>query len=67
MLRPGGKVVIALPSFFHDADEDRSIVTRVIDKAQIMGYSLEAGPVLYRRPQAKVGRNICIFEFKSQK
>lgn len=42
VLKPGGKVVIALPF--------------IIDKAKIMGYSLVAGPFLYARPQAKVKR-----------
>lgn len=62
VLKPGGKVVIALPSFFQGKDEDRSIVTHIVDKAQIMGYSLEAGPVMYRRPQVNVGRNIAILK-----
>jgi len=47
ILKPGGKVIIALP--FH------------IDKAKIMGYSLLAGPFPYFRPQAKIKRNIYVF------
>ncbi|MBI3558809.1 methyltransferase domain-containing protein [Candidatus Gottesmanbacteria bacterium] len=49
VLKPNGKVVIALPF--------------IIDKAKIMGYSLVAGPFIYARPQAKIKRNICVFTF----
>lgn len=49
ILKPGGKVVIALPF--------------VIDKAKIMGYSLLSGPFPYYRPQALVRRYIQIFQY----
>jgi tRNA G10 N-methylase Trm11 len=57
VLRPSGKVVIALPSF----GLDQTLVTNTIDKAVAMGYSLDQGPYSYFRPQAKVKRNICVF------
>jgi tRNA (guanine10-N2)-dimethyltransferase len=47
ILKPGGKVVIALPF--------------AVDKAKIMGYSLSAGPFPYFRPQAKIKRNIYVW------
>lgn len=59
LLKPGGRVVIALPSY----GEDDRIVVNVIDKAKVMGYSLEQGPFNYFRPQAKVRRKIVVFQY----
>ncbi len=60
VLKPQGKVVIALPSF----GENSSVVKNVIDNAEHIGYILLTGPYIYARPQAKVKRNICVFELK---
>lgn len=60
ILKPGGRVVIALPSFNLPAE---SLLQNVLDKVKIMGYSLHASPFSYFRPQAKVRRNICILNY----
>lgn len=60
VLKPGGMVVIALPSFGENTD----LVKNVVDKATAIGYILLSGPYLYARPQAKVKRNICVFKLK---
>ncbi|MDO8515219.1 MAG: methyltransferase domain-containing protein [bacterium] len=52
VLKPGGKVVIALP-----------FVKNVIDKAQTIGYTLVGGPYIYARPQAVVKRHICVLKY----
>jgi len=52
VLKPGGKVVIALP-----------FVKNVIDKAQTIGYTLVGGPYIYARPQAVVKRHICVLRY----
>lgn len=52
ILQPGGRVVIALP-----------FIENVIDKAKVMGYSLEQGPFSYFRPQARVRRNIIVLRY----
>lgn len=44
-------VVIALPNL------------KVIDKIKAMGYILTAGPFIYARPQAKIKRHICVFQY----
>lgn len=59
VLKRGGKVVIALPGF----GADITFVKNLIDKIQSIGYILTAGPFLYSREQAKVKRNICIFQY----
>lgn len=65
LLLPGGKIVIALPSFSSSGniskDNNQYLVKTVVDKAKIMGYSISQSPFVYARPQAKVIRNICIF------
>ncbi len=67
ILEPSGRVVIALPSFVISGNSfpihlNSILVQEIIDKAKIMGYSLLAGPLEYSRPQAKVRRNICVFQ-----
>ncbi len=52
VIKPGGKIVIALP-----------FVKNVLDKAQGLGYTLVGGPYLYARPQAVVKRHICILKY----
>lgn len=52
VLKPGGRIVIALP-----------FVKNVLDKAQSMGYTLVGGPYIYARPQAVVKRHICILKY----
>jgi tRNA G10 N-methylase Trm11 len=59
ILKPQGRVVIALPKL----GQDDRICRLVIDKAEAMGYSLQAGPVEYSRPGANVKRLICSFQY----
>ena len=61
ILKPNGKVVMVIPSFISGVDEDKSLVKILVDKAQIMGYSVLAGPFSYYRSQAVVRRNIIVF------
>ena len=67
ILKPGGKIVIALPSYSGTGnisqDNNQYLVKTVIDKAKIMGYSVSQGPFVYARPQAKVIRNIIVFAY----
>lgn len=61
VLKEEGSVVIALPSFTLSKGIEEHLVKTVIDKANLMGYSLVEGPFAYYRPQAIVRRNICHF------
>ncbi|MFH0863667.1 MAG: methyltransferase domain-containing protein [Candidatus Gottesmanbacteria bacterium] len=58
ILKPDGKIVMALPSF--KVGDDEFFVKRAIDTCENLGYNLEAGPFVYSRPQAVVRRNIYI-------
>lgn len=49
ILKPGGRVVIAFPF--------------VLDMSKVMGYSLDAGPYIYSRPNAIIKRFIHILNF----
>lgn len=53
VLKPGGKVVMAMP-FLVDPDHIG------IDKVKIMGYSVSSGPLPYFRPRAVVKRYIYV-------
>lgn len=61
MLPVGGKVVMALPSFTQSNYIEEHLVKTIVDKANLMGYSLIQGPFPYFRAQAVVRRNICVF------
>lgn len=66
ILKKDALVVMVLPSFNMYGNENRECVKKTIDKAKVMGYSLEAGPFSYFRPQAIVRRNICVFRLTNQ-
>lgn len=66
ILRKDARVVMVLPSFNMFGNENQDCVKKTIDKAKVMGYSLEAGPFSYFRPQAIVRRNICVFRLANQ-
>lgn len=56
VLKKGGSIVMAFPSFNFDGLEFR--VKSPIDKVSYLGYTLSEGPITYSRPQAIVKRNI---------
>ena len=60
ILKPDGRVVIALPSF--KLTDREFFVKKPIDTCENLGYTLLAGPYQYSRSQAKVVRNIYILE-----
>ncbi len=60
VLKPGGKVVIALPQYAVGGRE--YFVKSVIDRCETLGYTLLAGPIAYNRPQAVVRRKFYIFQ-----
>lgn len=66
ILKKNGLVVMVIPSFNMFGNENSECVKKTIDKAKVMGYSLEAGPYSYFRPQAIVRRNICVFRLIGQ-
>lgn len=60
VLKPGGKVVIALPEY---AIGHRTFfVKKVIDKCENLGYTVLAGPIEYSRPQAVVRRKFFVLQ-----
>jgi tRNA G10 N-methylase Trm11 len=59
ILRDNGVVVMALPSVLLDRRE--YFVKNVIDSCARLGYTIEAGPIAYYRPQAVVRRNFYTF------
>lgn len=62
ILKPHGRIVIALPSFKLTGRE--FFVKKPLDTCENLGYTLEAGPYEYSRPQAVVVRNIYILSKK---
>lgn len=66
VLKKNAVVVMVVPSFNMFGNENTETVKKTIDKAKVMGYSLEAGPFSYYRPQAVVRRNICVFRLIGQ-
>ncbi len=62
ILKKNSLIVMVLPSFNSFGNENKECVKKTIDKAKVMGYSLEAGPYSYYRPHAVVRRNICVFK-----
>ena len=62
ILKPGGKVVIALPEY---AVAGRVyFVKNVIDRCEIIGYTVTLGPLTYSRPQAIVRRKFFVLTKK---
>lgn len=62
ILKPKGKIVIALPEYHVGAK--KYFVKKVIDSAQLSGYTTLAGPIEYSRPQAVVRREFYVFQKK---
>ncbi len=60
VLKAGGRIVIALPSFRVGGKE--IFVKKALDTCENLGYTLLAGPYQYSRLQAVVIRNIYILE-----
>ncbi len=63
VLKPGGKVVMVIPSFNISKDKELDLVKMVLDRAKIMGYSEFHNSIAYHRPQAIVKRNICFLTY----
>lgn len=63
VLKPNGKIVIALPAFV----TTRGIVPvkNVVDRCESLGYTLYTGPIEYGRPQAVVRREFYVFQKRS--
>lgn len=64
ILKPGGKVVMVIPSFTVSKAKELDLVKMVLDRAKIMGYSEFHSPIEYFRKQAIIKRNICFLEFR---
>ncbi len=62
VLKPGGKVVIALPEYHVGGKV--YFVKKVIDSCESLGYTQLAGPIEYSRPQAVVRREFFVFQKK---
>lgn len=60
VLKPGGRVVMALPKWVWNKQE--FFVKKVIDSCEKLGYTVTVGPIEYSRPQAVVKREFYIFE-----
>ncbi len=60
ILTPKGIIVMVLPSYSFDKKE--FFVKKAVDKTELLGYSIEAGPLPYSRKQAVVKRNIYILQ-----
>ncbi|MBI3559653.1 hypothetical protein HY087_00800 [Candidatus Gottesmanbacteria bacterium] len=62
VLKPAGKIVIALPQYAIHAKT--FFVKNVIDRCENLGYTVTLGPLTYSRPQAIVRRQFYIFQKK---
>jgi tRNA G10 N-methylase Trm11 len=60
LLKNGGKLVIAIPTFTLRGREIR--VKKVIDTCEILGYTTLVGPIAYSRPQAVVQRDFYVLQ-----
>lgn len=60
LLKDGGKIVIAVPLI--QRGEHKQTVKKLIDTCETLGYSIEAGPFEYSRPNAIVKRHFYIFK-----
>lgn len=62
VLKSKGRVVMAIPAYVTPRGIMR--VKNVIDRCEILGYTLLTGPIEYSRPQAIVKREFFVFEKK---
>lgn len=62
LVKPGSRVVMATPAYVTKRGMMR--VKNVIDRCEILGYTLLTGPIEYSRPQAIVKREFYVFEKK---
>ena len=62
LVKPGGRVVMAIPAYVTPRGIMR--VKNVIDRCEILGYTLLTGPIEYSRPQAIVKREFYVFQKK---
>ncbi len=62
ILKPYGKVVIALPEYA--VNERLFFVKSVIDRCENLGYTVTLGPLTYSRPQAVVRRKFFVLQKK---
>ena len=60
VLIDGGTILIALPSYKVNGRE--LTVKKVVDMCENLGYTIEAGPIEYSRPQAIVKRQFYLFK-----
>lgn len=60
ILKPHGVVMIALPMYVINGKT--YFVKKVIDMCESLGYTIEAGPIEYSRPQAVVKRAFYLFQ-----
>ncbi len=63
VLKPGGRVVMVVPSFTMSKDKEVDLVKMVLDRSKIMGYIEFNKPIEYYRPQAVVRRNIIFLTY----
>ena len=60
ILKPGGVVMMALPEYV--VKGKTYFVKKVIDNCEMLGYTIQAGPIEYSRPQAVVKRKFYLFK-----
>lgn len=60
VLKPGGRVVIALPEY--RIEDKMFFVKKVIDRCENLGYTKVHGPIEYSRPQAVVRRKFFVLQ-----
>lgn len=60
LLKPGARIVMAMPSYMVNGRVLR--VKKVVDRCESLGYTLLTGPIEYGRPQAVVRREFYIFQ-----
>jgi tRNA G10 N-methylase Trm11 len=62
VLKPNGLVLIALPRY--EVASKTYFVKKVIDKCEMLGYTILTGPIEYGRPQATVKRLFYVLQKK---
>ncbi len=62
VLKPSGRVVIALPQYAIGGKT--YFVKKVVDSCENFGYTVLVGPIEYSRPQARVKREFFVFQKK---
>lgn len=60
VLKPHGVIMIALPEYAINGKT--YFVKKVIDMCETLGYTMQAGPIEYSRPQAVVKRQFFLFQ-----